>query len=277
MNALPAVALKNDRYVETRKVSKAKKGKVLKFVAKKRSDFLSALEQEQMILDHRLKARSLAHSILRRWHSRLDGEEVESIVDLSLCEAVKRFKRSKGATFITFLFYHLRGNLIRGVSEAANLNFVPLPDFDVSDATPEGNKGKVLTAMEAADSVTNYDIATPDELLLKKEVASLSSQACEKLDPLEREVIHRIYVLEEQLMDIASSLGYSRCHISRVKRKALETLHKDLSNTVFQGEEVGSPLFEDGEETPRASGKLVRRRKPRSKKAKMVQIRAHAA
>ena len=271
MNALPAVALRHEQFEEVRKSKKTKRGakaKVIRLVPR-RSDTLSPLEQEEMVLEHRIKARSLAHSILRRWHSRIEAEEVESIVDLSLCEAVKRFKRSKGASFITFLFYHLRGNLIRSVAEAANLNFVPLPDFDQTDNTSDGNHGnkaKVINAIEIADTLCNHDYESPDEVLLKKEISKISSDACSKLDTLEREVIYRIYVLEEQLMDIASTLGYSRCHISRVKRKALETLHGDLSLTIHP--EGDAPEFAlEEERTPR---KLIKRRKPRSKKIRLV-------
>src|SRR5690349_3051107 len=77
---------------------------------------LSDLEREDLITSSRLKARKLGRSILRKWNARLDLQEVDSIVDLSLCEAAARFDPSVGASFLTFLFYHLRGNLIRAIS-----------------------------------------------------------------------------------------------------------------------------------------------------------------
>jgi hypothetical protein len=58
-------------------------------------------------------------------------------------------------------------------------------------------------------------------------------------------VIERIYLKGQQLMDIARSLGYSRCHISRVKRKALETLYDDLTADMSVDEKPSKPAFKD--------------------------------
>ena len=100
------------------------------------------------------------------------------------------------------------------------------------------------TAAELAQAVGRTEHPLPDALLLKKEVAQLSSRAFEKLDSLERSVIERILLNEEQLIDVAQDLGYSRCHISRVKRKALELLHKDLSVSLdLRG--THGPMIED--------------------------------
>jgi RNA polymerase sigma factor (sigma-70 family) len=195
---------------------------------------LSARQKEALVLDHRTQARKLARSILRKWHSRIDSQEIDSVVDLSLCEAVKRYDPSFGASFITFLFYHMRGNLIRTVSEAANLNMIAVDDEELETQANDlyfanYQELRSATAAELAQAVGRTEHPLPDALLLKKEVAELSTKAFDKLDTLERSVIERILLNEEQLIDVAQDLGYSRCHISRVKRKALETLHKDLS------------------------------------------------
>lgn len=195
---------------------------------------LTSRQRQALVLNHRVQARKLARSILRKWHSRIDFQEVESVVDLSLCEAVRRYDPSFGASFITFLFYHMRGNLIRTVSEAANLNLIAVDDEELENQANDlyfsnYQELRSATAAELAQAVGRTEHPLPDALLLKKEVAALSTKAFEKLEPLERSVIERILINEEQLMDVAHDLGYSRCHISRVKRKALETLHKDLS------------------------------------------------
>lgn len=240
---------------------------------RKRKAFqLKAGEREQLVLDFRLKARKLARSILRKWHARLDLLEVDSLVDLSLCEAVKRYDPNKGASFMTFLFYHLRGNLIRAVSTAASLNVVPVTEGE-EDEGGHGRRGKSscnISAAEVAEALCNHDSLLPDEALFRKELMALSSHACAKLDALEQEVIHRIYVKEQQLIDIAQSLGYSRCHISRVKRKALDTLCSNLAVTVKgdlgnELEELRRRLASGGKET--AESRPVHRRRPRSRKA----------
>lgn len=240
---------------------------------------LSEKQREQIVINYRLKARKLARSILRKWHARMDLQEVDSIVDLSLCESAKRFNPKIGASFMTFLFYHLRGNLIRAVSAAANSNLVPLADMEAGFSQHEEGEmgqpkgqGPAINAIEIAEALCGNDFPLPDEIVYKRELVHMSQSACEKLDSLAREVISRIYIQGQQLIDIATSLGYSRCHISRVKKKALEALFADMSSSVGLPAGTKRPDVDD-EEPRRAKGisKQIHRRKPRSKKIHLVQ------
>ena len=226
-------------------------------------------------MKYRLKARKLGRSILRRWHARMDLDEVDSIVDLSLCEAVKRFDPAKGASFMTFLFYHLKGNLVRAVTTAAAANSIPVFNADENEVQvgePDhlfGHQFRAMNSAEVAEAVVSQDAPLPDEMLWRKELHGKSSIACEKLDPLEREIIKRIFLQEQQIMDIAATLGYSRCHISRVKKKALETLYNELSGSMNDTDLGKKPSFDDeGEEDVKlklVGRRPVHRRRPRSK------------
>ncbi len=218
-----------------------------------------------MVLEYRIKARKMARSILNKWHSRFEEEEINSIVDLSLCEAVSRFDESRGASFITFMFYHLRGNLIRAITAATNDSVVSVVDAKEIQLR-ESLQGGMLNQMEAISAVealSGIDPVYPDTALIKKELWQASIAACNKLDKLEREVIYRLYIKEQQVTDIAESLGYSRCHISRVKSHALECLRSIL------GIDQGELNVQEGKElilTPE-----VRRRQPRSKRNRELQ------
>jgi RNA polymerase sigma factor (sigma-70 family) len=259
-----------------RKVKGSKKVVELK-VAKKESQTPTPAQQEALIMKYRLKARKLGRSILRRWHARLDLEEVDSIVDLSLCETVKRFNPHKGASFMTFLFYHLKGNLVRAVSTAANSSAIPalnLEDFSSElGGEPQhflGHQFRALNASEVADALVSEDVPMPDEVLWRKELQDKSALACEKLDLLEQEIIKRIFIQEQQIMDIAASLGYSRCHISRVKKKALDTLQNELQQSMDLSDigAKGSNSDELEDAAPALERKTVFRRRPRSKAAR---------
>lgn len=271
MNAMPAVKLRaNDLPTPTRSIRKAKKAtaKIIKLpVRKAKNRGLTTRQRENLVLEYRPKARKLARSILRKWHARLDLEEVDSIVDLSLCEAAQRFNPHKGAAFMTFFFYHLRGNLIRAVSTAANANTIPLPDSELEGKSfSSGEESCVSNALDVAEGLCGYDAVAPDDALLRKELIGLSQQACQKLDQLEREVISRVYLEEQQLMDIAVRLGYSRCHISRVKRKALETLFEELKANAKGEDWIRGPEILDEEDSRRPSRRAVQRRRPRASK-----------
>ncbi|MCB0333255.1 MAG: sigma-70 family RNA polymerase sigma factor [Bdellovibrionales bacterium] len=248
----------------SRKGTKKQSAQVINLFGNQAQDsLLSEEERQELVLEFRIKARKLGRSILRKWHARLDLEEVDSVVDLSLCEAVKRFDPSKGASFMTFLYYHLKGNLIRTVSSAANANVLPGSDPESDYQSGEN----VVNAQDVVEALSGTDASLPDETLLKKELVALSEEACSRLDPLEQEVIERIYHGGQQLMDIANSLGYSRCHISRVKKKALESLQQDINHSLdLQAEKRGDDVRDQMYER-----QLVHRRRPRSKKAQEAQ------
>ncbi|MBX7137413.1 MAG: sigma-70 family RNA polymerase sigma factor [Oligoflexia bacterium] len=249
-------------------VKTAKSAKVVSLFKAPRAGILTQRQKDNLVITYQIKARKMAFSILRRWHSRLDLQEVHSIVDLSLCEAVKHFNPTKGASFLTFLFYHLRGNLIRAVTTAAKLNAIPLSDLDPMQPEDQDSAkqsdGRGISAAEVADALSSREAPLPDEVLARKELIRASLDACQKLDTLEREVLFRIFLQEEQLLDVAASLGYSRCHISRVKRRALESLYGEVCRAVY-GEEGASMKRPEVEELEAvATRRPIHRRKPRA-------------
>ena len=135
------------------------------------------------------------------------------------------------------MFYHLRGNLIRTVSYAAHQYITPTyeirgesEEFYAEASFHESHLS--ISSVEVAESLCGEEAIQPDQALLQKEVADLSRQACQQLDELERQVIERIFLQGEQLIQVAQSLGYSRCHISRVKRRALLLLNEALKSVL---------------------------------------------
>lgn len=188
---------------------------------------LSLEQVQQLVIDHRENGRKLARSLLNQWRVRMPAEEIYSIVDLTLCEAAKRYRPDKGASFMTFLYYHLRGQLVRAVASAANANqmFVSHAKnsgIDLGDW--ENYQGDALPTFIEPNVLGVTHAETPEDQLLRKEKIDRCRGALDTLDTLEQEVLQRAYENEQQLTDIARELGYSRCHISRVKRRALEQL-----------------------------------------------------
>lgn len=211
---------------------------------KKHESYLCSQEQHELVLEFRVKAKKLARSILRKWNARLDLMEVDSIVDLSLCEAVRRFDPDRGASFMTFLYYHLKGNLIRTVTAAASNNAVPVDMKELDDAEVH-NRGyayRNVNSIEVSEALALEEVETPDKTLLRKEMLGLASHACQNLDDLEKEVIFRVFLKGQQLVDVAKNLGYSRCHISRVKRKALQHLNNDMQTAMDNPHSLAQPL-----------------------------------
>lgn len=196
---------------------------------------LNEEQRQQLVLDNRLTARKMARSMLRKWRSRLDLTELESTVDLSLCEAANRFDPSRGVNFVTFLFYYLRGNLVRQITDAASASMtVSINDGENSEFNSDNGRAsnQLLDAVEAAAALNSQEQVLPDEEFYRKELHELSKQACDQLDQLEQQVLYRVFRYEDNIQQLAKNLGYSRCHLSRVKKKALESLTRELSPVI---------------------------------------------
>jgi RNA polymerase sigma factor (sigma-70 family) len=200
-------------------------------ILSEKNNYADANETEELILNYRENGRKLARSFLRNWNVRMAADEIDSIVDVSLCEAAGRYDSERGASFMTFYYYHLRGHLVRAIASAARANNI---FFAVAEAAAgcEANASEWRPTAEdvahwlAPDMVAarQTEADSPEGKLIKKQDLERCRAAMRKLDSLEQEVVVRSYLGQEALVDIAKSLGYSRCHISRVKKRALERL-----------------------------------------------------
>lgn len=187
---------------------------------------------ESLILDHRENGRKLARSILRKWRVHMPGEEIDSIVDLALCESAQRFSPKKGASFMTFFFYHLRGHLVRAVARATqSCAIINGPKTDEWCDEGHSEFASQYGAYLDNEIYNQRENETPEQLIIRREKIQVCREALEKLDTLEKVVLDKSYADDEALVDIAKSLGYSRCHISRVKKGALVRLKSVLEHS----------------------------------------------
>ena len=199
------------------------------------ADHFTIEEKNKLILENREQGQKIACSILRKWDCRLELEEVESLVDLSLCEAVKNYDPNKGASFITFLYYHLRGNLIRTINTRATRSPLPLEFTDENLESGFIGKERINQA-EIAEVMGSERATQPDALCEHRQLCKIAEEACDKLSELEKEIIFNIYLQEAQVTKLAKDLKYSRCHISRLKTSAIKKLRSEV--TRITGEEI---------------------------------------
>ncbi len=244
-----AVSASTKAKIAKSKPSVAAPKKITKKVAAKPAKKTKApkFTYESLILDHRENGRKLARSILRKWRVHMPGEEVDSIVDLALCESSLRFSPSKGASFMTFFFYHLRGHLVRAVARATQSSAIlngPKSDEWCDDGHSEfaSSYGAYLDN----EMHNQRDNETPEQIVLRREKITVCREAIDKLDKLEQVVLDKSYAEDEALVNIAKSLGYSRCHISRVKKGALQRLKSVLEHSTAMGVNNLNKIESDG-------------------------------
>jgi len=177
----------------------------------------------QLVTENQEHGMRLAWSFLKKWRIRIEPDEVESVVGAALVEAAIRYDDTKGAHFRTFFFYHLRGMLLKEVAflidERKRIRHTPSEVLENPNSIDGlGEKWPVY--------LVNKD--NPETLMAEKQESGRLWKTCEQLDSLEREVIERHFIQDHSLKKIAEDLSYCRCHISRVKSKALKTLSKVL-------------------------------------------------
>ena len=96
---------------------KSAAGTTSKKSTKKNSKKLSPKEINALILENQEDAEKMAWKLLGSLRVQLTKDDVVSVVGIALCEAASRFDPSFNTSFKTFLYYHLRGILLKEVSE----------------------------------------------------------------------------------------------------------------------------------------------------------------
>lgn len=243
------VAKSKSKKVSTILTAQAKKPKVIKLVpmiAKSKSKLISAsavapkvtrqkkakvpTEEQRikavhlLVEDHYESGKRLAWSFLNKWRVRIEEDEVTSITGAALCEAANRFKPELGVNFKTFLFYYLRGMLLKEITKRVTDSKMRVPVAHLNEANDDA-RGISLENYYQVDQDSN-----PENMLDQKQRIELCREATAGLDALEQKVLEQFFGEDESVVDIAKNLGYCRCHISRVKSKALSSLTEKLSS-----------------------------------------------
>ena len=259
------------RVVEAAAAKKVRKAKPVRKAVSRKQQEPSEEDVRKLVLDHRDNGRKLARSILRRWRVRMPAEEIDSIVDLALCEAARRYSSGRGASFMTFFFYHLRGHLVRAVTRAAQASsmFMAYAQSNGVDTIEwrSANNESIWPFIPDSFLFSQREAVTPEHEIIRREKLEQCRNAVSKLDDLEKEIVFRSFTDEQPLVDIARSLGYSRCHISRVKKSALDRLKNFLGGVEEAAVEADDDEQEISIQAPATRTACSRRRSRRRSSA----------
>ncbi|MBX7138539.1 MAG: sigma-70 family RNA polymerase sigma factor [Oligoflexia bacterium] len=177
---------------------------------------------EELVVENREAAHKMAAYFLRRWAVRMDEEEVRSLADLALCEAAKRYRGPTLSKFTTYLYYYIKGELVRAIKrECQNSSLARLNDPDSSDKSAEN------VSVHERDELGQCSAQSPEEECEASELRGGFKRAFKTLTGLEKEIIFHVYVNEFKVASVARKLGYSRGHVSDMRRRALNKM-RDL-------------------------------------------------
>lgn len=168
---------------------------------------------QTLIIAHRDAAHRMGLSVLRRWGIRLDRDEALALFDIALCEAAATYKPARGASLLTWFFYNLKTELRRFLE--AEMKPTALGGGAVSPHEGESSPEHPAAPLQLESPETS-----PEEQTYQRELRTLCREALGRCSPLEREVVLECYVQGEKVARVARRLGYSRGHLSLVKRNA---------------------------------------------------------
>jgi RNA polymerase sigma factor (sigma-70 family) len=216
-----------------------------------RATSLRRFERERLVAEYWYLCRRAARRFLRRGLDRADLEQVGAI---GLIKAVDRFDRSRSAPFEAYAWLLIVGELMHYVRDSERVLRAPRSVRELerrwsaaecklwsllgrepteSDvvrsvgATPE--QARELRAYRASRSVLSFEVlhgekrdppCAIDDLLDRLTVERM----LQSLPPLQRQIVRSIHIEGVALVDVATRLGYSRRHVTRLHRAAIERL-----------------------------------------------------
>lgn len=179
-------------------------------------------EARNKLIEHNL--RLVAHVVRKYETSGEDMEDLISIGTIGLIKAIKTFKDDKGVRLATYaarcieneVLMHLRN--IKKVKQEVSI-------YDPIGYDKEGNE------------ISLIDILTTDNEIIDAVEAKIQEEKIrgnmDVLTKRERQVIEMRYGLfsglKETQREIAKKLGISRSYVSRIEKRALKKLIKEIS------------------------------------------------
>lgn len=181
-------------------------------------------EAKTKLIEHNL--RLVAHITKKYYAAGGDQDDLISIGTIGLIKAVTSFKSDKGSRFATYASRCIENEILmyfRNIKKSAQ-------DVSISDAIDTDRDGNSLTYMDImADEDTLFE-----DIDLKLRTKKLYEVLEKSLSPREREIVTLRYGLygkkPHTQRETAQKLGISRSYVSRIEKKALEILRRELGD-----------------------------------------------
>lgn len=180
------------------------------------------LDARNVLIERNL--RLVAHIMKKYYAQTSDQEDLISIGTIGLMKGISTFDPSKGARLATYAARCVENEILmhfRAQRKSAQ-------DVSLSDYIETGTDGAPLQLMD----VVSEDCDLLEQVSAKEMVVSLRKAMDSCLTEQERQVIQLRYGLNEQgakrQREVAEITGISRSYISRIEKRALQKLRREL-------------------------------------------------
>lgn len=180
-------------------------------------------KSEELLIRHNL--RLVAHIAKKYRNSKFDTEDLISIGSIGLMKAIKTFSYEKGNSFSTYASRCIDNEILMTFrSDKKNVNAVYLED--VISVDKDGNNLSLYEVLK--DEHTNVGKEIENKLLFKKIEKVLKNDLPEREQQI---IIKRFGLLGEipkTQIELAEEMNISRSYISRIEKKALQTIKQKI-------------------------------------------------
>ena len=180
------------------------------------------LEARNILIERNL--RLVAHIMKKYYAQTSDQEDLISIGTIGLIKGITTFDQTKGARLATYAARCVENEILMQFRSQRKSS----QDVSLSDFIETGAEGANLELMD----VVSQDTDLMDQVSNREQLRLLCDAIDRVLTEQERQVIRLRYGLggctacrQRQVADI---LGISRSYVSRIEKKALEKLRKQL-------------------------------------------------
>ena len=180
------------------------------------------LEARNTLIERNL--RLVAH-IMKKYYTQIsDQEDLISIGTIGLIKGIESFDASKGARLATYAARCVENEILmhfRSQKKSAQ-------DVSLSDYIDNGSDGVPLELMD----VVAEDCDLLEQISAREQIEQLRRTIPKCLTPCEQQVIILRYGLDGQSpkrqREVAQVTGLSRSYISRIEKRALKKLRREL-------------------------------------------------
>lgn len=189
-------------------------------------EMLSGSESARNILiEHNL--RLVAHIAKKYNNANEDQDDLISIGTIGLIKAIETFKVDKGTRLATYASKCIENEILMNI-RTNKKNKVQVSLQDPIGVDREGNS---ISLIDILGTEADYVI---DQVELKVQISKLYEKLDKILTQREREIIQLRYGLTplgyKTQREISQKLNISRSYVSRIEKKALKKLRKELKS-----------------------------------------------
>ena len=185
------------------------------------------LEARNILIERNL--RLVAHIMKKYYAQTSDQEDLISIGTIGLIKGITTFDASKGARLATYAARCVENEILmyfRSQKKSAQ-------DVSLSDYIETGNDGTALSLMD----VVGEDEDLLESISNRQRIQALRRAIDSSLTDQERQVVLLRYGVggtkAHRQREVAQMLGISRSYVSRIEKRALQKLRRELAESAW--------------------------------------------